>query len=148
VAVVYSALHWGLIVLIYLWVMRSFSGSLGQLGFWSAMLVLAFTMVGSLVQLPGVGGGAQVAGFIALTRVFKIEPEPAAAAAVVTWLVTFAGSCLAGLPLLIREGLSVGELRRLARAEARAERAGSHVSLPTAGRVVPGPGPQGGDGAR
>ena len=147
-AVVYSALHWGLVVLIYLWVMRSFGGSLGQLSFWSAMLVLAFTMVGSLVQLPGVGGGAQVASFIALTRVFKIEPEPAAAAAVVTWLVTFAGSCLAGLPLLIREGLSMGDLRRLARAEARAERAGSHVSLPNGGRMVPGRGPQGGDGAR
>jgi len=147
-AVVYSALHWGLIVFIYLWVIRSFGGSLGQLSFWSAMLVLAFTMVGSLVQLPGVGGGAQVATFIALTRVFKIEPEPAAAAAVVTWLVTFAGSCLAGLPLLIREGLSMGDLRRLARAEARAERAGSHVSLPNEGRVVPGGGPQGGDGTR
>jgi len=72
----------------------------------------------------------------------------AAAAAVVTWLVTFAGSCLAGLPLLIREGLSMGDLRRLARAEARAERAGSHVSLPNGGRMVPGRGPQGGDGAR
>lgn len=147
-AVAYSALHWGLIVLIYFWVVRSFGGALGQLSFWSAMLVLAFTMVGSLVQLPGVGGGAQVASFIALTRIFQIEPEPAAAAAVVTWLITFAGSCLVGLPLLIREGWSMGELRRLARAEAQAERAGGHVKLPNGGRSGPGRGPQGGDRAR
>ncbi len=146
-ALVYSALHWGLIVLIYLWVIRSFGGPLGQLNFWSAMLVLAFTMVGSLVQLPGVGGGAQVASFIALTRIFQIEPEPAAAAAVVTWLVTFAGSCLVGVPLLIREGWSMGELRRLARAEAKAEWAGGHVSLPNGGPIAPGSGPQGGEGA-
>jgi uncharacterized membrane protein YbhN (UPF0104 family) len=146
-AVAYSALHWALIVLIYLWVMWSFGGDLGQLSFWSAMLVLAFTMVGSLVQLPGVGGGAQVASFIALTRIFRIEPEPAAAAAVVTWLITFAGVCLAGGPLLIREGWSMGELRRLARDEAKAEWAGSHVSLTDGGRIVPGREPRRGNGA-
>jgi hypothetical protein len=147
-AIVYSALHWGLVVLVYLWVMRSFGGSLGQLSFWSAMLVLTFAMVGSLVQLPGVGGGTQVASFIALTRIFHIEQEPAAAAAVMTWLVAFAGSSLVGLPLLIREGWSMGELRRLARDEAKAELAGGHVSLPNGGRAGPGRGPQGGDGAR
>jgi hypothetical protein len=147
-AFVYSTLHWALIVLIYLWVMRSFGGDLGQLSFSSAMLVLAFTMVGSLVQLPGVGGGAQVASFIALTRIFRIEPEPAAAAAVVTWLITFSGACLVGLPLLIREGWSMGELRRLARDEAKAERAGGHLSLADGGRTVPGRGPQRGNGAR
>jgi len=147
-AVVYSALHWALVVMIYLWVMRSFGGSLGQLSFRSAMLVLAFTMVGSLVQLPGVGGGAQVATFIALTRIFQIEQEPAAAAAVVTWLITFAGSCLVGLPLLIREGWSMGELRRLARAETKAETAGGHVSLPNGERIGPGRGSPGGDSAK
>ena len=129
-AVTYSVLHWGLIVFIYQLVIRGFGGALGELTFSSAMLVLAFTMMGSLVQLPGVGGGAQLATFIALTRVFRIEQEPAAAAAVVTWLITFAGSCLVGLPLLIREGLSVGELRRLAKAEAEAETHGTHVNLP------------------
>lgn len=147
-AVGYSALHWGLVAVIYLWILQSFGGSLGALHLRSAMLILAFTMVGSLVQLPGVGGGAQVASFIVLTRVFQIEPEPAAAAAVVTWLITFAGSCLAGLPLLIHEGWSVGELRRLAHAEAKAERAGSHVSLPNGGHSGPGRGAPGGDATR
>jgi hypothetical protein len=138
-AVAYSALHWGLVVFIYLLVMRSFDGPIGQLTYSNAMLVLAFTMLGSLVQLPGVGGGAQLASFIALTRIFRIEQEPAAAAAVVTWLITFAGSCLAGLPLLIHEGLSMGELRRLASAEVEAETHGQHARLPKAGQ---------GDGAR
>lgn len=132
-AVAYSALHWGLIVFIYLLVMRSFGGALGQLTFSSAMLVLAITMMGSLVQLPGVGGGAQVATFIALTKIFRIDAEPAAAVAVVTWVVTFAGSCVIGLPLLIHEGLSMGELRRLASAEVTAETHGAHAQLPSVG---------------
>jgi hypothetical protein len=147
-ASVYSALHWGLIVVIYLWILQSFGGSLGELDLRSAMLVLTFAMVGSLVQLPGVGGGAQVASFLALTSFFRIEQEPAAAAAILTWLITFAGSCLAGVPLLIREGWSMGELWRLARAEAKAERAGSHVSLQNEGGSGPASGPYGGGAAR
>src|SRR3989304_202508 len=51
-AVTYSVLHWGLIVFIYQLVIRGFGGALGELTFSSAMLVLAFTMMGSLVQLP------------------------------------------------------------------------------------------------
>jgi uncharacterized membrane protein YbhN (UPF0104 family) len=147
-AVAYSALHWGLIVFIYLLVMRSFGGALGQLTFSGAMLVLAFTMLGSLVQLPGVGGGAQLASFIALTRIFQIEQEPAAAAAVVTWIITFAGSCLVGLPLLIHEGLSMGELRRLASAEVEAETHGAHARLPNQEGAGPDNASEGGNGAR
>jgi hypothetical protein len=147
-ALAYSTLHWGLIVLIYFWVMRSFGGPLGQFSVRAAMLVLAFTMLGSLVQLPGVGGGAQLASFIALTRIFQIDSEPAAAAAVVTWLISFAGSCLVGLPLLIHEGLSMGELRRMATVETRAEVAGGHVTVEEIEEIAQGREPQGGDGAR
>jgi hypothetical protein len=90
---------------------------------------LAITLVGSVLQLPGVGGGAQVASFIALTTIFGVEQEPAAAITMVLWLITFAASAFMGVPLLIHEGLSMGELRNLARAEAAAERTGEHVSL-------------------
>ncbi len=133
-AVGYSAAHWALVALIYLWVPRSFGGRLAELDFPGAMLVLAFTMVGSTLQLPGVGGGSQVASFLAFTGVFGVEKEPAAAASIVLWLVTFVASSLAGVPLLIREGWSMGELRRLARAEAEAEAVGTHAEVPEAPR--------------
>ena len=35
------------------------------------------------------------------------------AAAMMLWLVTFASCSFAGVPLLIREGLSIGELKRM-----------------------------------
>lgn len=132
-AISYSAVHWTLVATIYVWVAWSFGVAdqqLGRMGFSGAMLVLAFTMVGSTLQLPGVGGGSQVASFLAYTGVFGVEKEPAAAASIVLWLITFAASSLAGAPLLIREGWSMGELRQLARAEAEAKATGTHAGVP------------------
>jgi hypothetical protein len=128
VTVFYSGLHWAIIAIVYLWIAHSFEGRLAEFDFRAALLVLIFTLVGSTVQLPGVGGGTQVLAFIAFTQIFGVEQEPAAAAAIVLWLITFGVVCLAGFPLLIREGWSMGDLRRLARNEAEAESAGKHVS--------------------
>jgi uncharacterized protein (TIRG00374 family) len=127
-AILYSAAHWLLVALIYLWVADSFGGRLAMIHFRGAILVLAVTMIGSIVQLPGVGGGAQLASIFGFTKFFGVEHEPAVAAAFLTWLITFGGSCVAGVPLLIHEGLSLGELRRLVRAEVQAEAHGKHAS--------------------
>jgi hypothetical protein len=116
----YSTVHWLLVLMVYLWVSHSFGGTLSGISLGDAMLVMAFTLVGSAVQLPGVGGGSQVASFLAYTTIFGIENEPAAAAAIVLWLITFAACSLAGVPLLIHEGLSLGKLRELAEHEKEA----------------------------
>lgn len=126
-AIVSSAVHWTLVVFIYLWISNAFGGRLSELDFPAAMFVLGCTMVGSTVQVPGVGGGSQAATFVAFTRFFGVEREPALATALTLWLITFAGCTLAGIPLLIREGLSVGKLRQLAREEKEAEAAGGHL---------------------
>lgn len=147
-AIVISAVHWTLIAVIYFLVAQSFGGRLAELGLSDALLVLAFTMVGSAVQLPGVGGGSQVASFLAYTVILGVDKEPAAAAAIVLWLITFAGSTVLGIPLLIKEGWSMGELRRMARAEKEAEAHGGHIAVKP---DVPAPmksGPAGGEAQR
>jgi len=116
-AVFLSALHWWLVVVIYFLVAQAFGGKLGTLTFADAMLVLVFTMVGSAVQLPGVGGGAQALSIIAFTRLYGVEQEAAVAAALVLWLVSFASCTLAGVPILFREGWSLGDLRRMTQHE-------------------------------
>jgi hypothetical protein len=128
---VYTVAHWAVVALAFYWIARAFASYFVQsdVTFPGAMLLLAITLVGSVLQLPGVGGGAQVTSFIALTTIFGVEQEPAAAITIVLWLITFAASALVGVPLLIHEGLSMGELRNLARAEAAAEKTGEHVSL-------------------
>jgi uncharacterized protein (TIRG00374 family) len=116
-AVTYSAAHWFLVLLVYLWVSHSFGGRLATISLSDATLVMAFTLIGSAVQVPGVGGGSQAGSIIAYTAIFGVEREPAVAAAIVIWLITFAASCFVGVPLLIREGWSLGELRRMAQHE-------------------------------
>jgi len=130
-AIGYTVAHWVLATLIYMWVARAFSGAFihSDMNFAGAMLLLAVTLVGSVLQLLGIGGGAQIASIVGLTAIFGVEQEPAIAIAVVLWLITFAGCTLAGIPLLIHEGMSVGELRQLARKEAAAEDVGKHISV-------------------
>jgi glycosyltransferase 2 family protein len=127
----YTAAHWVLAVLIYMWIAQSFGSAFvhSDMNFWGAMLLLAVTLVGSVLQLPGIGGGAQIASIVALTAIFGVEQEPAIAIAAVLWITTFAGNTLVGIPLLIHEGMSLGELRQLARAEAEAEEAGKHIAV-------------------
>jgi len=116
-ATVYSALHWSVVALVYYWVSHSFTGTLHTLGFADSLLVLAFTLVGSTIQLPGIGGGSQAGAIIAYTTIFGVEREPAVAAAMVLWAITFAGCSILGVPMLIHEGWGLRELKRMAAEE-------------------------------
>ena len=119
-AIIYSTVHWFLVLLVYFWVSHSFGGSLGAVSLNDAMVIMAFALVGSVVQLPAVGGGSQLATFLVYPRVFGVETEPATAAAIILWLITFAACSLAGAPLLVHEGLSLGKLRELTAQEKKA----------------------------
>lgn len=115
--VFYSTLHWTLVLVVYVLVCKSFGGALGQLGFSDCTMLLGLTLVGSIIQLPAVGGGFQTAAFVVLTKLFGILPEPATAAALLLWLVAFVACSIVGVPVLIREGVSLGNLRELAEHE-------------------------------
>jgi hypothetical protein len=52
------------------------------------------------------------------------------------WLITFAASSLAGVPLLVREGWSLGELRRMA--EHEDEIIDREVALSAKAEIPPG----------
>jgi len=113
-AILYSGAHWFLVLLVYYWGSRAFGGRLGTLSLEDVMLVMAFSLVGSVVQLPAVGGGSQLASILVYTKIFGVETEPATAAAIVLWLIGFAACCLAGVPFLLQEGMSLGKLREMA----------------------------------
>ena len=116
-AALYSALHWILVLYVYQWVIRAFGGSLADFRLGDAMLVMAASLVGSIVQLPGIGGGSQLASILVFTKVFGIETELATAVAIVIWLVTFAAVSVIGLPLLLHQGVSLARLREMAAEE-------------------------------
>jgi hypothetical protein len=73
-------------------------------------LLMASSMVGSLVQLPGVGGGSQFATIETLNRIFGVPPELATSCGIMLWLVTFIAIVPLGLLLAHRERLSLRKL--------------------------------------
>jgi glycosyltransferase 2 family protein len=80
-------------------------------------LLMASSMVGSMVQLPGVGGGSQFATIEALNRIFGVPPELATSCGIMLWLVTFVAVIPLGLLLAHRERLSLRRLSESAHAE-------------------------------
>jgi glycosyltransferase 2 family protein len=116
-ATAYSGMHWLVVALVYYWVSHSFTGTLHTIGVADSLLVLAFTLVGSTIQLPGIGGGSQAGAIIAYTAIFGVEREPAVAAAMVLWAITFAGCGILGVPMLLHEGWGLRDLKRMAEEE-------------------------------
>lgn len=77
----------------------------------SQLLILIFaSMLGSMLQLPAVGGGSQMATIAVLSSVFDAPPEMAASCGILLWLVTFAAVVPLGLLLAHRERLSLRKL--------------------------------------
>jgi glycosyltransferase 2 family protein len=82
------------------------------------LLLMGSSMVGSLIQLPGVGGGSQLATISMLNHVFDVPPELATSCGIMLWIVTFIAVIPLGLLLAHRERLS---LRKLSEESAHAE---------------------------
>jgi len=84
------------------------------------LILMGSSMVGSMLQLPAVGGGSQMATIATLSSVFDVPPEMAASCGILLWLVTFAAVVPLGLVLSHHERLS---LRKLSVESHRAEEA-------------------------
>jgi uncharacterized protein (TIRG00374 family) len=90
------------------------------------LLLMGFSMVGSIVQLPAVGGGSQLAVISALQVIYGIPPELAVSCGILLWIVTFMAVIPVGLVLAHREHLSLRKLSHEAQAEEELEHAQSH----------------------
>ena len=75
------------------------------------MIFTGFVAFGSAVQLPGIGGGMQVAAVLVLTEIFALSLENATACALLVWAVTWLTVVPFGVLLAFREGLHWSSLR-------------------------------------
>ena len=57
---------------------------------------MGFVSFGSIVQIPGVGGGMQVVAVLVLTELFGVRLELAIAFALFLWIITFVAIVPAG----------------------------------------------------
>ena len=111
---------WYIIALAYQEVTHSYGVPSLEIPVSQLLILMGASMLGSMLQLPAVGGGSQMATIAALTSVFDVPPEIAASCGILLWLVTFAGVIPLGLILAHHERLS---LRKLSRESHMAEEA-------------------------
>lgn len=103
---------WFLISLAYHAVIRAYGAPLRAIVLPQVFLLIFASMLGSLVQLPGVGGGSQLATITTLQRVFNVPPEIAASCGILLWMTTFMTVIPTGLILAHRERLSLRKLSK------------------------------------
>ncbi len=122
VAVVSLAM-WGMIGLAYSRVVHSYSNEacsktdaraedcgLQQMPRSNLVVLMGSSMVGSMVQLPAVGGGSQAATIGILITFFNVKKELATSCGILLWLVTFMAVIPLGLALAHRAHLSLRKL--------------------------------------
>jgi uncharacterized protein (TIRG00374 family) len=101
---------WYLIALAYQEVTHSYGVDALDIPVAQLLILMFASMVGSMLQLPAVGGGSQMATIATLSSVFDVPPELAASCGILLWLVTFAAVVPLGLILAHRERLSLRKL--------------------------------------
>jgi len=101
---------WYMIALSYHEVTHSYGADALEIPVSQLLILIFASMVGSMLQLPAVGGGSQVATIAILSNVFDVPPEMAASCGILLWLVTFAAVVPVGLGLAHHERLSLRKL--------------------------------------
>jgi uncharacterized protein (TIRG00374 family) len=112
-----SIILWFFVSLAYFAVVRAYGASLHEIGFEKIFPLMGSSMVGSLIQLPGVGGGSQLGTISVLQTLYKVRPELAASCGILLWVVTFVSVVPVGLILTRYERLSLRELSQQSQQE-------------------------------
>ena len=110
--IAYTVLEWVVIALAFDCVCRAFPAT-ANLSLTDAVILLGFVAFGSIVQLPGIGGGMQIAAVVVLTEFFDVPLEAASGIAVVLWGITFLIIVPLGLVLAFHEGIKWRNLGHL-----------------------------------
>ncbi len=107
-----SLLMWISIAFAYIFTMRAFPPPIHYLGIHQSLFLMGFSVIGGLVQLPGVGGGAQIVTAGALHTIFGIPLELATSVGIILPIVTTFSVILPGLIYARVEGVSLRNLAR------------------------------------
>lgn len=107
-----SLLTWLSIAGSYVLVLRAFPAPVQGMTVAEAILLMGCSVAGSVVQLPGIGGGAQVLVISALTVLFAVPKELATSAGLILWAITSMSVILPGLLFARAEQLSLRGIAR------------------------------------
>ena len=110
--ILYTAMEWLIIMGGYYCLFRAFP-STSSFEVTDIAIFVGFVAFGSVVQIPGIGGGVQVAAVLVLTEIFGIPFEAATGLAILIWLITFVVIVPFGLLFAFHEGITWRKLKQL-----------------------------------
>jgi hypothetical protein len=108
----YTIIEWIVIVGCFYCVFRAFPAT-DRLGFTDIVIVLGFVSFGSVLQIPGVGGGMQIVTILVLTQFYGVALEAASGVALMLWLISFVVIVPIGLGLAFHEGIKWRSLKHI-----------------------------------
>ena len=105
---------WYVIALAYQEVTHSYGVESLDIKVSQVLILMGSSMIGSMVQLPGVGGGSQLATIATLYHLFDVPQELAASCGIMLWLVTFVAVVPVGLSSPAMSGSRSASCRKIA----------------------------------
>jgi len=108
----YTVVEWLLIGVCYYCLFKAFPATAGR-GWMDVLAFMGLVAFGSIVQLPGIGGGMQVVAVITLTELLGTPLEAATGIALALWIITFVVIMPVGLLFACYEGLSWRKIKEL-----------------------------------
>ncbi|HLH38078.1 MAG TPA: lysylphosphatidylglycerol synthase transmembrane domain-containing protein [Bryobacteraceae bacterium] len=110
--IAYTVLEWLVIAAAFYCFFKGFPAT-AKFGITDDVILLGFVAFGSAVQIPGVGGGMQIAAMLVLTEFFGLGISVAGGIALVLWLISFVSIVPLGLAFAFHEGIKFRNLRHL-----------------------------------
>ena len=123
-----TVVEWVIIIAANYCLLQSFPAT-RRLTLLDNVVFLGFVAFGSAVQIPGIGGGMQVAAVLVLTKLFGLYLEAATAAALLLWLTMYVVVIPLGMLLALMEGLSWRSLRHIDEQQAQGAAAISSTQI-------------------
>jgi uncharacterized protein (TIRG00374 family) len=84
-----------------------------DLGVTDMVILLGFVAFGSVLQLPGIGGGMQIVTALVLTEFYGLTLEAASGFALILWMISFVSIVPVGVTLAFNEGIKWRTLKNL-----------------------------------
>ncbi len=108
----YSGVTWAILVAGYYCLFRALPAT-SQFSLHQVAVFMGLVAFGSAVQIPGIGGGFQVAAILVLKEVFGLRLETATALSVLLWVAAYLPVAPAGVALAFKEGLNWRKIRMI-----------------------------------
>ncbi|HTR37506.1 MAG TPA: lysylphosphatidylglycerol synthase transmembrane domain-containing protein [Bryobacteraceae bacterium] len=107
-----TTLLWAIIIGSFFALLRAFPAT-AHFGLTDVVVLLGFMAFGGLLQIPGVGGGIQVASIVAFTGIYGMRLEAASSIAILLWAIPSIVIVAYGLGCAFHVGLNWSKLKLL-----------------------------------